>query len=346
MAGSIPLSAAERKELHEIRKHDPKHEMRLRAHILLLLDAGRTWEDIQAVLFCSSATIARWKKRYERPGLDAVFKERRGRPRRLSVRWITIVVGWVLHRSPRDFGFLRSRWCCALVALLLHERYDLRVSRETIRRWLHREQLVWCRPRPVLKLEDPERAEKLGKLRQLLLHLPNNEVVVFQDEVDLSTNPDVGFMWMRKGEQVELVTPGDRQKCYLAGSLNWRTGHVVPTMGYHRNTELFLWHLDDLRKSYRRYETIHVICDNARFHDNPEVDAYLAKHPRIKLHFLPKRAPDTNPIERVWWILREHITRNHKCQNLEELVDLTLGWLDDEAPFYIESSVYLSRRAA
>jgi putative transposase len=161
MEGKIHLSSAERKELHEIHRSDPKHEMRQRAHILLLLDAGRTWVDIQAVLFCSSATIDRWKKRYAREGLDGVLEERRGQRFRLTPRWVAIIVGWLLNKTPRAFGFLRSRWCCATVVLLLHERHGITASRETVRRVLRRAQLVWRRPRPVLKLEDPQREEKL-----------------------------------------------------------------------------------------------------------------------------------------------------------------------------------------
>ena len=38
-----------------------------------------------------------------------------------------------------------------------------------------------------------------------------------------------------------------------------------------------------------------------------------------RLHYLPAYSPQTNPIERVWWHLREQITRNHKCDCIEEL---------------------------
>jgi transposase len=55
---------------------------------------------------------------------------------------------------------------------------------------------------------------------------------------------------------------------------------------------------------------------------------------------LPKYSPDCNPIERVWWHWHEEITRNHQCQSLEELLDLTLAWLDHKNPFEVEGSVY------
>ena len=69
--------------------------------------------------------------------------------------------------------------------------------------------------------------------------------------------------------------------------------------------------------------------------------AYLAEwgH-RVKLHYLPAYSPEDNPIERVWWHLHEQITRNHPCQDIDELVKLTLAWLDERGPFKIEGGMY------
>src|SRR5207248_2232442 len=122
--------------------------------------------------------------------------------------WAALVVGWALHQTPRDFGFYRSRWTCTVLALVVEERQGMRVSRETIRRWLHREDLVWRRPRPVLGPRDPQRDAKLRALRALLAQLPDDEIAVFADEVDINTNPKIGSMWMRRGQQAPVVTPG------------------------------------------------------------------------------------------------------------------------------------------
>ncbi len=67
-------------------------------------------------------------------------------------------------------------------------------SRETIRQWLHRGALVYLRPRPVVKPDETEGRAKLAELRQTLADLPDNETAVFQDEVDLNTNPKIGSM--------------------------------------------------------------------------------------------------------------------------------------------------------
>jgi len=347
LGGSIRLRTAQRKAALQVLRRGTDPELRLRAHILLLLDAAQPWALIVAVLFTSTATVNRWRKRFLRGGLDAVL----ARPRRSTrLWWVAMIIGWVTTRTPADFGFIRSRWTCQTVAIVLREDWRIAVGRETVRRRLRAEGLVWRRPRPVLGPKDRARAAKLRKIRPLLRTLPESEVAVFQDEVDINTNPKIGSMWMWRGCQAEVVTPGHNQKRYLAGSLNWRSGELILTEGkpgQGRNTELFLAHLDELRRRLRRYRVIHVICDNAKPHQARRVREYLAEHAgRVVLHYLPTYAPETNPIERVWWHLHEEITRNHRARDMEELLDLVFEWLARGSRFAIETSTYDQQPAA
>jgi putative transposase len=348
MDGSIHVTARERKMLLMTYRKSGDPAVRLRAHVLLLLAEAYPWSLITRVLFTSPATISRWKRRFERKGIDAIQGRTRGRSPKFLWLWVVVAVRWVTQKTPRDFGFLRSRWSCATVALLLREEFSVKASPETVRRWLHREQLVWRRPRPVLGLKDPNYAGKLRKLRRLLADLPDDETAVFEDEVDVSLNPKIGSMWMRKGQQAEVVTPGNNVKRHVAGSLHWRTGKLLASApGTRRNAALFVAHLRDLLRRLRCYRHVHVICDNAIFHDCRLVWEFLARwgH-RITLHFLPKFAPKTNPIERVWWHMHEEITRNHRCRSIEELVSLVFDWFGYKERFEIETSVYPKALAA
>src|SRR3954466_3806060 len=350
MKRSIELSPEKRATPLDTYRKDPDPEVRFRSHILLLLDDGHTWVTVAAMLFCSSRTIDRWVKRFQAGGVEAVAGHKPGRPFRLAPDWVKVVVEWVTTKAPRDFGFLRSRWCCEAVALLMLTLHDVEVGRETVRRWLHRGDLAYRRPRPVVGPKDPERQAKLDALRALPGGLPGDETAVFQDEVDINTNPKIGSMWMAKGEQATVETPGNNEKRYISGSIHWRTGQVFLTEGkpkQGRNTALFLAHLDDLRRRLRCYRKIHVICDRAKCHTSDEVAVYLHDHrDRIELHLLPAYSPDCNPIERVWWHLHEEITRNHRCQAMQELLDLTFAWLKSRNPLQVEGSVYRLKAAA
>jgi putative transposase len=342
---TLTLRPADRQGCLELFRAAPDHATRQRALILLLLSAGVSYAALTAALGCSSATTARWAGRYRAGGLPALTAAH-ARPSRLAP-WVALVVGWVLTLRPRAFGFARSRWSCEAVAVVLREDHQVHVGREAVRLALRAAGLVWRRPRPAVRRKDPDREAKLAALRRLLGGLPEGETAVFMDEVEVHTNPKVGSAWMRRGEQAVVETPGDNEKRVLAGSLHWRTGRLVRTWGAAkegRTAGLFCAHLDDLRRAFRQYKVIHVVCDNA-FNHRPEksrqVKAYLAAwgH-RVVIHFLPLYAPECNPIEEVWWRLHEAVTRNHRCASMGELIDLTLDWLEERPFFRARRKVY------
>jgi hypothetical protein len=330
MEDHLHLSAKERKTC--LATYRAARQAR-RALILLLLAEGRSYRELMASTLAGPAMISAVKKDWQAGGVSrALGTEERSY---LVPYWLIVVVRWLLHKTPRDFGFFRTRWSCALLALLLWQQENVSISPETVRRGLARMEFVWRRPRPVVGPRDPQRAAKLRRIQELIANLPADETVVFQDEVDVHLNPKIGCCWMIRGEQAEVVTPGNNQKRHLAGSLHWRTGRLIlSTAGCRRNSALFIDHLDDLRRTLRCYRVIHVVCDNASFHNSRQVRAYLNDWGgRIVLHFLPKYAPETNPIERIWWHLHEDITRNHRCHSLDELLDNAYDWAANHQPF-------------
>lgn len=337
MDGHLRLSAKERKRC--LRIYRQARSVR-RALILVLLAEGRSYRQISAATLAGPTLIAAVRRDFTAGGVARVLGEE---PAAVAVaHWLVVVTRWLLSNTPRDFGFFRSRWSCALLALLLWEQERIRLSPETVRRGLHRMEFVWRRPRPVVGPRDPEHEAKLRRIRRLIATLPADQTVVFQDEVDVHLNPKIGSCWMIRGEQAEVITPGNNQKRHLAGSLHWRTGRLLLSVpGTRRDAALFLAHLDDLRRQLRAYRVIHVVCDNARFHDCRAVRHYLDRWgDRIKLVFLPKYAPQTNPIERVWWHLHETITRNHRCRSLEELLEEVYSWANAQQNFYFQTASF------
>ena len=340
MDGSIGLLDQERKALLRAYRSGTDVRVARRAHVVLLRAEGRTWKEIRQILFCSYDFISNTLKAFAAGGVAAIVSpgDTAEIPTQHVPAWLLLVLHWLTNFTPRDFGYFRTRWSCETLAHLLACERELRFSPETIRRGLHRMGFVWRRPRPVVGPTDPEYAEKMQGIRQLLATLPPDELAVFQDEVDLQLNPKIGSMWMKKGEQAEVITPGNNRKCHVAGSLVWSTGTLLVSPPHEqRNTAQFLAHLDDLRSRLRNCRKIHVICDNAKFHDSKAVHAYLQQwgH-RIQIHFLPKYAPETNPIERVWWHLHETITRNHRCQTLEELIQQAYEWFATYNNHYLD----------
>ncbi len=48
---------------------------------------------------------------------------------------------------------------------------------------------------------------------------------------------------------------------------------------------------------------------------------------RVKLHFLPPYCPQANRIERVWLDLHANVTRNHRCGDIDELMQQVSRYL-------------------
>src|SRR5262245_5549349 len=191
-----------------------------------------------------------------------------------------------------------------------------------MRRWLHRLGWVWKRAQLVACDDDPERIEKLARIRHTLETLGKREVVVFADELDIHLLPKVGYQWMPRGETVKLVTPGQNQKHYLAGALELKTGRIVHCGGARKTNVLFRGLLDGLEKQYpkARFDKVYVVVDNYGIHKAKAVAQWLAAHPRFALLFLPTYCPQANPLERAFGDVHDKCTRNHQRRRIEELV--------------------------
>ena len=158
----------------------------------------------------------------------AAFDDRRKRgPKPLLSGEADERLGKLLEEdSPTEHGWLRSRWSCKLICLqLLRERLASSVSRETLRRALHRLGFRWRRPRPVPAEKGLPRAgeEKHARLSDVQQMTEQEAASFFQDETKLETNPKVGLCWMREGKQKPLRTPGTNRKVWISGALNFDT---------------------------------------------------------------------------------------------------------------------------
>src|SRR5690606_29142843 len=98
--------------------------------------------------------------------------------------------------------------------------------------------------------------------------------------------------------------------------------------GERKNGVLFIAMLKRLLAVYADRKVIHVVLDNYRIHSSRQVQAWMEEHGRrLRLHFLPPYCPQENKIERVWLDLHANVTRNHRCQTIEELMEQAFAWI-------------------
>lgn len=298
----------------------------LALHILLLCALGRNPTEIAAVLFCSRSSVYRTVRAYREGtlGLEYDTHGRLAPPVRTTVLLPTLRRSLLalLKVAPRAHGWCRTRWSCATLALTLEAKRGITVSAETMRRWLHELDWVWKRAKLVAKDDDPHRVERLARIRFIYEQLRLWEAIVFADELDIHLLPKVGYAWMPKGTQVEVMTPGTNAKHYLAGALDLATGTLHHCQGPRKTNGLFRDLLQTLEAAYptAQYQRIYVVVDNYKIHKAKAVDAWLANHSRVTLLFLPTYCPRANPIERAFGDVHDLCTRNHTRKRLPDLV--------------------------
>jgi putative transposase len=298
----------------------------LALHILLLCAAGRTPTAIAAVLFCSRSSVYRTVRAY-RAGTLGLEHDALGRlvpPLRTTVLVPTLRRSLValLKAPPRAYGWCRTRWSCATLALTLEAKRGLTASAETMRRWVHEVGWVWKRAKLVAKDDDPHRVDRLARIRFVYERLQLWEAIVFADELDIQLLPKVGSAWTPQGTQVEVMTPGTNEKHYLAGALELATGTLHHCLGPRKTNVLFRGLLQRLDDAYpaTHYTRVYVVVDNYKIHKAKAVEQWLAKHPRVKLLFLPTYCPRANPIERAFGDVHDCCTRDHRRKRLRDLV--------------------------
>lgn len=297
----------------------------LALHLLLLCAAGRRPSEIAAVLFCSRSSVYRVVKAYRAGTLtfDDSTVDEAGRARlRIMTPSLKRSVVALLKTVPQAWGWCRTRWSCATLALELQARRGVQVSTETMRRWLHELGWVWKRAKLAAKDDDPQRVEKLARIRLGFERLPAKAVLFFADELDIHLLPKVAYQWMPTGEQVEVLTPGTNENRYLAGALDMHTGTIVHRVWWRKTHGLFLDLLQALDHAYPkvRFTHLYVVVDNYKIHKAQAVEQWLAAHPRVELLFLPTYCPKASPIERAFGDVHDKCTRNHKRKRLWSVV--------------------------
>src|ERR671922_595570 len=141
----------------------------LALHVILLCAAGHTPTEIATVLFCSRSSVYRIVRLYhtEQLALTVDGDGQLAAPVRTTVLmpWLKRSLGALLKAPPRAYGWCRTRWSCATLAVQLQTKHGLEVSAWTVRRWLHEMGWVWKRAKLVAKDTDPLRVERLARIR-------------------------------------------------------------------------------------------------------------------------------------------------------------------------------------
>jgi transposase len=158
-------------------------------HLLLLCAAGRTPSEVATVLVCSRSSVYRILRAYRAGTLtfdEATAQATQQRQLRLLTPSLKRSVQALLKTAPRAYGWGRTRWSWATLAVEVQVRRGVRVSAETMGHWLHELGWEWTRAKVAAKDDDPERVEKLARIRLAFEQLRAGGALFFADELDSS----------------------------------------------------------------------------------------------------------------------------------------------------------------
>ena len=96
----------------------------------------------------------------------------------------------------------------------------------------------------------------------------------------------------------------------LYAAFDTKTGEVLGKTAVRHTSAEFVAFLADIVVNQPRGQEIHVIADNLSTHKTGQVDDFLARHPKVHLHFTPTYSSWLNQIE-LWFskIERDVIAR-------------------------------------
>ena len=325
------LTDAEREALEAALRSSDAFVLR-RAQILLASARGEPVGAIAVLVGFSGQAVRQVIHAFHQQGL-AVLQPRSRAPHTLYYCFDTPAaerLREILHQSPRSYGKQTSVWTLELAAEVAYEQglTAWRVSDETVRATLARMGVRWQRAKQWIHSPDPEYARKKARRDRLIRLAERNEDLLlgYLDEVWWSrlARPTL-YAWQDPAQPLRLVEqtvaradPDPKAlACYGLLARSWRPDGQ-------RHEEMWLRFVEGRPVSQVTEDYLGWLCarfaaegkrvfvlvwDNAAWHVSKRVRRWIGAHNRrvkreggckIRVCYLPVKAPWLNPIEPKW----------------------------------------------
>jgi transposase len=291
-----------------------------RARIVLLAAQGVPNAEIARRVGVSRPTVIQWRNRYEAGGISALGDlDRSGRPPVIDD--VAVVVATV-QAPPEALGV--THWSARLLGK------HLGISFASVARiWREWNLQPWRRE--TFKFStDPELDAKVRDVVGLYLNPPARAVVVCIDEKSQIQALD-------RTAPILPIRPGLPEKAThdyvrhgtttLFAALEVATWKVTDACHPRHTHAEFLAFLKQVAKAYPRVP-LHVVADNYATHKHPAVQAWLAKHPRVRMHFTPTSGSWLNLVEVFFGIITRQAIRRGTFTSVKDLIAAIETFID------------------
>jgi transposase len=294
-----------------------------RAKIVLATADGHGTNEIMRRTGMSKPSVWRWQERYIEEGVEGLMRDKT-RPSRIPPLSNAVKLA-VLTKTATEEPADATHWSRASMAEAIG------ISPSSVGR-------IWAeaglKPHLVKRFKvsnDPQFEEKVTDIVGLYLNPPERAVVLSVDEksqIQALDRTQPGLP-LKKGRAATMTHDYKRHgTTTLFAALDMKSGLVIgECLPRHRARE-FLRFLRRIERAVLPYLDVHLICDNYSTHKTPEVQAWLKKHSRFKMHFTPTSASWLNLVERFFAKITTKRIRRGAFTSVAELERAIRDFLD------------------
>jgi len=313
VALEIILTDEERAELMKrVRSRLTSVRLEQRAGIVLLAADEFQNKDIAQMLGIGRVQVARWRQRYAQHRLAGIERDLpRGAPP------VTVDVARLVELTTQSKPEAATHWSTRTMAA------QIGVSAASVSRHWRAHGLKPHLVRGFKVSRDAKFVEKLEDIVGLYMSPPEHALVLCCDEksqVQALDRTQPGLP-MKKGRAATMTHDYKRNgTTTLFAALNVLDGQVISQCQQrHRHIE-WLKFLRQIDRETPKDKALHLIADNYATHKHPKVQEWLAKHPRVTMHFTPTSASWLNMVERFFRDISEKRLRRGVFTSVQELV--------------------------
>jgi transposase len=318
--------------------HGTPQQVALRCRIVLAAAEGHSESAIARQLGTNRKTVTLWRTRFAQHGLESLWQIAPGRGRKPTYgpEKIKALVDATLQTKPAGM----THWSCRLMAKAQG------VSKSTVSNIWRSHQVKPHRVKRFKLSRDPQFLEKLTDVVGLYLNPPQQALVLCVDEksqIQALDRTQPGLP-LKKGRCGTLTHDYKRHgTTTLFAALELLQGRVIgQCFARHRHQE-FLKFLRRLEQEFPGPVPLHLVMDNYGTHQHAQVRAWLKRHPRFVLHFVPTSSSWLNLIERWFGELTTKRVRRgsfHSVEDLEKAIaEFLAAWNEHPQPFVWTATV-------
>lgn len=309
------------------RKATVEHRVARRANALVLLDRGKSCEEVAEFLLLDDDTVRTWYSLFEQTGIKGLSDFKGGGSiGRLTEAQMAQLKAWVTETLPHS-----TRMIGAWIEKTFGVVYE---TRGGLIKLLNRLGLEHRKPEMISrKLSPAKQAAFIAAYEALLNSMGDDEAVLFVDAVHPTHGVRSVGCWAPKEVKLAVEQTSGRDRLNIHGAVDLETGQtrMIDVLTVDAASTIAL--LASIEAKYPARRQIHVFLDNARYHHAKMVREWLEQPGcRIVLHFVPTYCPHLNPIERLWGAMHKAVTHNKCHATYGAFCRAVLGFLRDDVP--------------